>query len=187
MKKIIATLFILTLVIFYGCEEKQLFLFPTLTHQVQYTVDETTGVIHEDGQLALEEINDFLTEIQLDGLIEEIGLEGFAFSFDIYDDNEAETVVLSAFIQDASGETVAIFEDQQFDIANIEEGATYSVTDLLQEEGVQALEDIINGLVADPGQYDTVNIAVDGVSSPSGVAAHMEVFISFRINAKIKP
>lgn len=187
MKKILLVIITIIAIGFMACEDKVVYLFPSFTNYVQFDIDQTTSDIYEEELISIEALNDSIGNIEISGVIESIDIEGFYLTFDFYDDNEAESVNLDAYIQDQSGTNLAVFENFALDISSIEEGKSYPLYDYLQEDGVTELSAVINAIVTQPDLYDQVIVIVEGVSAPGDVKAHMRVDLHFRFDAKVKP
>lgn len=191
MKKILFVVIMIIAVGFMACEEKIIYLFPSFTNYVQFDIDQTTSDIYEEELISIEALNDSIGDIRenigKNCVIESIDIEGFYLTFDLYDDNESESVDMNAYIRDQDGVNLAVFEDLYLDISAIEEGKRYPLYDYLKEDGIAELRTIINALVTQPDLYEQVIVVVEGVSAPMDVKAHMRVDLHFRFDAKVKP
>ena len=187
MKKILLLVLAIVAIGFMACEDKIVYLFPTFTNYVEFEIDETTSDIYEEELLSIEALNDSIGDISIDGVIESIDIEGFYLTFQMYDDNLAESVNLNAFIKDQQGVDLAVFENFALDISAIEEGKSYPLYDYLEEDGVTELRDVVNAILTQPDLYDQVIVIIEGESAPMDVRAHMSVDLHFRLNAKVNP
>ncbi|PLW97913.1 MAG: hypothetical protein C0593_07210 [Marinilabiliales bacterium] len=187
MKKTIFSVIVIAALILAACQSRDLFLFPAFTNYCHFEIDETTGVIYEEETLSIEDINDSIGDIVVDGLIESIDLEGFYLNFTVFKENAADSVTVDAYIQDTLGNNLAVFKNYSFNVNDIEEGVDYPLSDYLREDGVLELRSVINALAQNPSQYERVVVIIEGNSFPHDVRARMDVDMHFRINAKVSP
>lgn len=115
MKKL-APLFLVTLLIGTGCENKQFEFNPGIKVNKVYEVNQT-GEFSEFQSISHSEILDLL-DIPEEATIESVKIETVGIWFEVLEGNQAESITLSGVVEESGVGDILLFEDESFSLGS---------------------------------------------------------------------
>jgi len=176
MRKIGIVLFIAVLLT--ACGEKDIRLYPTFEESTIVNVN-SSGEFEEYGTIYASEINNAVNDLELeeDGEIESVAIEGLWVVVTPLNGNTAESVTLNVDIKEGESVTKAILKNYKIAVPTTE--TTYYLPDDLDKNGVAVLKARLNSIVVDGVLTDNVDLALTGEPTPenSTIKLQIEIFV----------
>ncbi len=176
MKKAGIILFIA--VLFTACDEKDIRLYPSFEESTIVNVN-SIGEFDESTIIYASQINDAVNDLDLeeDGEIERVAIEGVWVVVTPLDGNTAESVMLNVDIASGSSITKPLLKNYKIDVPSKE--TVYYLPDDLDSDGVVVLKSRLNSIVVDGELTNDVDLFLYGSPSPeySTIKLQIEVFV----------
>jgi hypothetical protein len=167
------------MVVALGCDEKEMKLYPTIEESTIVTVEEK-GYFEKDAILKVTDIKQAIADLELeeDGQIESISIEGVWFVVTPLANNTAQKVSLDLLIAGWGGGEMQLLDDLELPVPTKE--TTIHLHQALKRAGVVELRKQMNAVVTNGVIGGDIKMKLEGTPFPEESMLHLQIEVVVR-------